>query len=175
MAMKSALLITLMCVALGIVSAQTTVDWKLGQSYTSYSTQSFKTGATIVFNYDSTHNVLVVSKSDYDNCNTASPIQKFTDGKTTITLKQGASYFICGVPGHCSAGMKLQVNAAADSGSSTPATPTTPSTTTPTPDAGSSTPTTPSAPSPKGSSGASAVSSVFGLSLAMGALFAFLC
>ncbi|KAK9750307.1 hypothetical protein RND81_02G203600 [Saponaria officinalis] len=176
MAFRTAFFVTLMVVALGFVSAQTTVDWTLGKSYTSYSTQSFKSGATIVFNYDtSLHNVLVVSKADYEGCTTSSPLQKFTDGKSTVTLKQGAMYFICGTPGHCSQGMKLQVNVG-DSGSSTPATPTTPATpSTPTTTPPTDSTPTPTAPAPKDSSGAVAVQAAFGLSLVLGTLFAFMC
>ncbi|KAI3975482.1 hypothetical protein MKX01_038751 [Papaver californicum] len=30
-------------------------------------------------------------------------------GKDKFTLKKGNNYFICGIPGHCSAGMKIKV------------------------------------------------------------------
>jgi uncharacterized cupredoxin-like copper-binding protein len=30
-------------------------------------------------------------------------------GTASFDLKKGVNYFICGVPGHCAAGMKLRV------------------------------------------------------------------
>ncbi|THU52224.1 hypothetical protein C4D60_Mb10t01740 [Musa balbisiana] len=48
-----------------------------------------------------------VSKADYKGCNAASPIAAYTSGNDSITLKRrGHHFFICGVPGHCSAGQK---------------------------------------------------------------------
>ncbi|KAL9229275.1 hypothetical protein vseg_004760 [Gypsophila vaccaria] len=155
--------------ALMHVNAQTTVDWTIGKSYTTYSTQSFKPGGTIVFNYDKAlHNVEVVSKSDYENCVSGNALQTFSDGKTTITLKQGPMYFICGIPGHCTAGMKLQVNVGDSGSSSTPATPSTPKST-PTPSISQ-----PTSPSPKDSSGVATVSSLLmsSVPLVLGAFFA---
>ncbi|XP_074309410.1 uclacyanin-2-like [Silene latifolia] len=173
MALAIALLVMLMASPLGFVNAQNPINWTLGKDYTSYSTQSFKSGSTLEFDYDKTaHNVLVVSKSDYDSCNAKNPIQTFSDGKSVITLKQGAMYFICGFPGHCSGGMKLQVNVG-ESGP-TPASPTTPAP--PTPTGSGSTPTTPAAPSPKDSSAAAGLSGaghlMVGVSLVFGAFFA---
>ncbi|KAK9705229.1 hypothetical protein RND81_07G042000 [Saponaria officinalis] len=165
MAFVTAFLVMLLATPFAFAIAQTTVDWTIGKSYSSYSTQSLKPGGTILFNYDKTlHNVEIVSKSDYENCVTGNALETFNDGKTSITLKQGAMYFICGIPGHCKGGMKLQVNVGDSSSSSTPATSTTP------------TPTTPSAPTPKDSSGTGTHSSLLMSSafLVFGALFAIL-
>ncbi|KAL2904691.1 Blue copper protein [Bienertia sinuspersici] len=76
------------------------------------------------FTYDGTHNVEIVSKSDYENCASSNAMKTYTGGKTTVTLKEGPTYFICGTPGHCAGGMKLQVNAKG-SGSSPGTTPST--------------------------------------------------
>ena len=71
---------------------------------------------TAVFNYAASHDVVEVSKAGYDACSPSTPLASHTDGKTTIKLTTaGKRYFICGVPGHCTAGMKLVVNVVAAS------------------------------------------------------------
>lgn len=130
------------------------------------------------FSYDNTHTVDVVTKTNYENCNSANPISTDSSGKTTITLGEGTTYIICGKPGHCIGGMKLQVTtskASTPSGSTPPPTtsPTTPSTTTP---AGSGTEPV-SSPPPNNDNGVMALSTshfVFGLPLVLGTLFAFM-
>ena len=72
------------------------------------------------------HNVVEVSKSDYDSCSASSPIATFHTGDDTVRLLTGGvtRYFICGVPGHCDDGMKLAVrvvdNAAGPAAPSSP-------------------------------------------------------
>ncbi|KAI5076947.1 hypothetical protein GOP47_0009012 [Adiantum capillus-veneris] len=57
------------------------------------------------------HNVVLVSKSDYDNCSSRRPIAVYATGTTMVKLtKKGTYYFICSVQGHCAAGMKMQVS-----------------------------------------------------------------
>lgn len=64
----------------------------------------------IVFNYGSSHTVDEVSKSDYSSCTVGNSITSDNSGATTIPLKTaGTHYFICGVVGHCSGGMKVAV------------------------------------------------------------------
>jgi hypothetical protein len=65
-----------------------------------------------VFNYQSgTHTVSEVNKNDYESCSTSNAISNDNNGPTTVTLTTpGTHYFICGIPGHCSGGMKLEVN-----------------------------------------------------------------
>lgn len=76
-----------------------------------------------VFNYVASHDVVEVSKDGYDSCSPKPPSTSYTGGKTTVKLtKAGMHYFICGVPGHCDAGMKLVVNVVAAS-TATPAKP----------------------------------------------------
>lgn len=133
---------------------------------------------TTAFTYDSTHTVDVVTKTNYENCNSANPISTDRSGKTTIPLAEGTTYIICGTPGHCDGGMKLQVTTSkgsTPSGSTPPPTtsPKTPSTTTP---AGSGTEPV-SSPPPNNDNGVTALSIshlVFGLPLVLGTLFAFM-
>ena len=56
------------------------------------------------------HNVLEVNKADYHSCTNSTPIATHTSGDDKITIKShGHRFFICGVPGHCAAGQKLDV------------------------------------------------------------------
>lgn len=64
-----------------------------------------------VFQYTPTHNVVEVPKADYDSCQMSNVIQSYSDGNTAIPLDTpGKRYFICGTPGHCSQGMKLEID-----------------------------------------------------------------
>ncbi|KAI3445659.1 hypothetical protein Pfo_002324 [Paulownia fortunei] len=75
--------------------------------------KSFQTGDTLVFNYDATaHNVVVVDKSSYDSCSVPANAATYDSGNDQISVGKGANYFICGIPGHCQAGMKIAANAA---------------------------------------------------------------
>ncbi|CAA3027638.1 blue copper -like [Olea europaea subsp. europaea] len=130
-----------------------TSGWAIGADYSTWTTgKTFVVGDNLVFNYPSGHTVDEVSENDYKSCTTGNSITTDSSGATTIALKKaGKHYFICGVPGHCSGGMKLAVTVAAAAGggattttpsgtttsptSSTTASPTTPRTTT-TPNAG---------------------------------------
>lgn len=65
----------------------------------------------LVFNYDSSHTVDLVSSTDYNTCAIGNSIASYNSGTTTITLNTtGSQYFICGVMGHCSGGMKLKID-----------------------------------------------------------------
>ncbi|KAK8635799.1 hypothetical protein V6N13_004517 [Hibiscus sabdariffa] len=104
--------------------------------------KTFTVGDTLLFTYGGSHAVDVVSKSDYDNCNSGNALSTHNDGNTVITLSNpGSMYFICPTIGHCAGGMKLAVNVVAAGGNS-PSTPSTPS----------SSPTTPSGTTPSGGS-----------------------
>ncbi|KAL0384546.1 UNVERIFIED_CONTAM: Basic blue protein [Sesamum radiatum] len=68
----------------------------------------FKAGDKLVFNYAvGRHNVVVVDKATYDSCSVPAGAPTYRSGNDTLTLKKGANYFICGVTGHCQAGMKI--------------------------------------------------------------------
>ncbi|KAJ0652441.1 putative Blue (type 1) copper binding protein [Helianthus annuus] len=120
------------------------------------SSETFTVGDNLVFTYTSNHDVLEVSKDDYDSCSIANPVTSNTASPTTIALKDaGSRYFICGTPGHCDQGMKVEIKTvAASSGPPTTTTPPSsdsPTTTTP-PSSGSPTPPV-STKSPPASSG----------------------
>ena len=65
----------------------------------------------VVFKYQaSSDSVLQVTKQDFDNCNTHSPIAKFNDGNTEFKLKKsGPYYFISGNKDNCNKNEKLVV------------------------------------------------------------------
>ncbi|CAM0151669.1 unnamed protein product [Urochloa decumbens] len=86
-----------------------------GTSYNAWSTkQKFVQGDTMSFKYAASHDVTEVTKAGYDACSGANPVKSYTGGATTVKLAApGKRYFICSVPGHCAAGMKLEVTVAA--------------------------------------------------------------
>ena len=129
-----------------------TSGWTTGADYTTWaSDKKIKVGDTLVFNYaGGAHNVAEVSAADYASCSAANALSSDGSGATTVALKTaGKHYFICGVTGHCSNGMKLVVNVAAATAASppkaspTPDTPDTPSTTPASPSTPGATPKTP--------------------------------
>ncbi|KAI5009637.1 hypothetical protein ZWY2020_011774 [Hordeum vulgare] len=77
----------------------------------------------IAFKYSpQAHDVLEVSKADYDSCSTASPIATLNSGNDVVSLTAtGTRYFICGFPGHCAGGMKVKIDVVPSSSSSSPA------------------------------------------------------
>ncbi|KAL8506158.1 hypothetical protein ACS0TY_017141 [Phlomoides rotata] len=76
----------------------------------------FQIGDTLLFVYPADQDsVLHVSKDDYSNCKTDSPLDKFTDGHSVYEFKQsGPHYFISGVAEHCHKNEKLVVVVMAD-------------------------------------------------------------
>ncbi|XP_062198030.1 basic blue protein-like [Phragmites australis] len=106
----------LVCSAM--VSAETYVvgdskGWGLSVSYDSWSNgKPFAAGDTIVFNFlAGVHNAVAVGASEYQSCKVRSAADSaaMASGTAKFDLKKGVNYFICGVPGHCAAGMKLRV------------------------------------------------------------------
>ncbi|KAM3386242.1 hypothetical protein ACQJBY_009709 [Aegilops geniculata] len=89
--------------------------WATSGGYDSWSgKQKFSPGDSLVFSYSPAHDVVEVSKADYDACTASKVVARYTGGKTTVKLTTaGKRYFICSITGHCDAGMKLQVNVAA--------------------------------------------------------------
>ncbi|KAE8075758.1 hypothetical protein FH972_014446 [Carpinus fangiana] len=80
------------------------------------SSQSFSVGDNLIFQYAPNHDVLEVSKADYDSCQASNAIQSYNGGATTIPLSSpGNRYFICGTMGHCSQGMKVEIDTLASS------------------------------------------------------------
>ncbi|KAJ6841219.1 putative blue copper protein [Iris pallida] len=117
-----------------------TAGWAVGVDYSTWTSgKTFVVGDNLVFNYAAgAHTVSEVTASDYGSCSTSNGASTDSSGATTVPLKTaGTHYFICGVPGHCSGGMKLSVpvtgsSSTVPSNSTPPSTGTTPSTTTPT-------------------------------------------
>ncbi|KAK9086739.1 hypothetical protein Syun_029133 [Stephania yunnanensis] len=75
----------------------------------------------IVFEYNAhSHNVMQVNPSDFKSCNsTAPPLAVYTSGNDVVTFKMaGNYYFICGAPGHCEAGQKVEIKVVPSSPSS---------------------------------------------------------
>ncbi|XP_054816745.1 early nodulin-like protein 3 [Prosopis cineraria] len=76
----------------------------------------FQIGDSLVFNYQSGQDsVLQVKSEDYANCNTNSPIVKYSDGHTVVKFNQsGAHYFISGKRENCLKNEKITVIVLAD-------------------------------------------------------------
>ncbi|CAN4093401.1 unnamed protein product [Withania somnifera] len=90
-------------------------SWTMGSAnvnyYTWASKKKFRVGDILVFEYNRTqNNVLRVSLADYHKCNAANPIRAYSSGKDSITIQgPGHYYYICGFPGHCQTGQKIDV------------------------------------------------------------------
>ncbi|KQJ86405.1 stellacyanin [Brachypodium distachyon] len=133
MATRALLILAITAAALGTALGATyTVgapagSWDLRTNYAQWtSTVKFRAGDQLVFKYSpAAHNVVEVSKADYDACSNSSPLASFQTGNDVIPLPAaGSRYFICGVPGHCDGGMKIRVNveaAASSTGALPPA------------------------------------------------------
>lgn len=65
-----------------------------------------------VFEYNSQfHNVMRVTHAMYKTCNASSPLATYNTGNDTIVIQnRGHHFFFCGVPGHCQAGQKVDIN-----------------------------------------------------------------
>ncbi|CAI9118517.1 OLC1v1020099C1 [Oldenlandia corymbosa var. corymbosa] len=75
-------------------------------------TKSFQVGDIILFEYNPQfHNVMQVTHPQYQACNASSPIATHTTGNDSITItNHGHHFFLCGVPGHCQSGQKVDIN-----------------------------------------------------------------
>ncbi|MCD7455640.1 hypothetical protein HAX54_028964 [Datura stramonium] len=74
--------------------------------------KTFLVGDVIVFQYNPQfHNVMQVTHVEYQSCSASAPIETHTTGKDSITITaHGHHFFLCGVPGHCQAGQKVDIN-----------------------------------------------------------------
>ncbi|KAG0544083.1 hypothetical protein BDA96_02G244500 [Sorghum bicolor] len=90
--------------------------------------KTFAIGDKLVFNYPSEeHTVTEVGKTDYFACAGGNALSNDRSGSTNITLTApGTRYFICNIPGHCTAGMRLAVTVVAGDRGSPPGATTTP-------------------------------------------------
>ncbi|KAK4344021.1 hypothetical protein RND71_037115 [Anisodus tanguticus] len=76
----------------------------------------FQIGDTLLFVYPADKDsVLLVTKEDYANCSTTSPIEKYSDGHSVFKfIHSGPFYFISGVHDNCVKNEKLLVVVMAD-------------------------------------------------------------
>uniref|UniRef100_A0ACD6A6V6 Uncharacterized protein n=1 Tax=Avena sativa TaxID=4498 RepID=A0ACD6A6V6_AVESA len=73
----------------------------------------FRAGDVLLFKYGrGAHNVVAVNAAGYRSCSASRGARTYSSGNDRVTLSRGANYFICTIPGHCGAGMKMQINAA---------------------------------------------------------------
>ncbi|KAI4998398.1 chemocyanin-like [Hordeum vulgare subsp. vulgare] len=73
----------------------------------------FRAGDVLLFKYGrGAHNVVAVNAAGYKSCSAARGSRTYNSGSDRVTLSRGTNYFICSVPGHCQAGMKMAVTAA---------------------------------------------------------------
>ncbi|XP_047050793.1 mavicyanin-like [Lolium rigidum] len=119
MATRALLVIALTLAVLGTaLGASYTVgaprgSWDTQTNYVQWTSNlKFRAGDQMLFRYSrAAHNVVEVSKADYDACSASSPIASFQTGNDIVPLTAaGSRYFICGVPGHCDAGMKVRID-----------------------------------------------------------------
>lgn len=109
------MLVSLVQVSLGAVhNVGDSAGWTImgNVDYSKWaSSKNFHVGDSLLFQYNSQfHNVKQVTHQDFQSCNATSPVATYTSGSDSVTLKRtGHYYFLCGVPGHCQAGQKLDV------------------------------------------------------------------
>ncbi|KAJ3705437.1 hypothetical protein LUZ61_009142 [Rhynchospora tenuis] len=140
------------------------------------SSKKFKIGDVILFEYNKNfHNVMLVTKNDYKSCNATNPIATYKSGNDSITItRSGHNFYICGVPGHCAIGQKVDIRVEKTKRASSPRSAPVPesSTSSPSPSsdtgdtAGASTNAS-SAPAPKPSSGSRFVPAYLGFGVAL--------
>ncbi|XP_022159180.1 mavicyanin-like [Momordica charantia] len=75
------------------------------------SSNNFHVGDSLLFSYNNKfHNVLQVNQQQYGSCNSSSPAASYNSGADSIALKRtGTFYFLCGFPGHCQEGQKVEI------------------------------------------------------------------
>ncbi|XWS13617.1 hypothetical protein CRYUN_Cryun36dG0053200 [Craigia yunnanensis] len=75
-------------------------------------TKTFQVGDIILFEYNAQfHNVMRITHPMYKTCNASAPLDTYTTGNDSINITtKGHHYFLCGVPGHCQAGQKVDIN-----------------------------------------------------------------
>ncbi|KAL0916819.1 hypothetical protein M5K25_014360 [Dendrobium thyrsiflorum] len=89
--------------------------WTIGANSPNYSqwasSQTFHVGDTLLFLYNNLfHNVLEVKESDFNACKNSSAIKEYKTGRDSIIITStGHHYYICGFPGHCQFGQKVDV------------------------------------------------------------------
>ncbi|KAF5732513.1 hypothetical protein HS088_TW17G00040 [Tripterygium wilfordii] len=128
-ALSLGLVICLFGVCLGAVyNVGDTVGWTSvgGVDYNNWAaSKNFQLGDSIVFNYNPKfHNVKQVDSNAYQACDASRPIASLASGNDKFMLTNpGTFFFICGVPGHCSNGLKMALNVIGSAPQTRPQTP----------------------------------------------------
>ncbi|XP_042510284.1 mavicyanin-like [Macadamia integrifolia] len=81
-------------------------------NYTAWAaSKTFRVGDTILFEYNKQfHNVMQVTHQEFKACNVSSPMLTLATGNDSLVVKRtGHYYFLCGVPGHCLIGQKVDI------------------------------------------------------------------
>ncbi|EOA28821.1 hypothetical protein CARUB_v10025060mg [Capsella rubella] len=110
------ILVALFGVALGgtVHKVGDSEGWTMiGVDYEAWAcSRTFQVGDSLVFNYNKDfHDVTEVTHNDFEMCDSSKPLMKYNTGSDSINLtKSGLQQFICGVPGHCMLGQKLQIH-----------------------------------------------------------------
>ncbi|KAJ7544004.1 hypothetical protein O6H91_09G061300 [Diphasiastrum complanatum] len=114
--LQIALLCGLLALLQGSVAEEFIVGGRAGWQarsvdYAQWSARNaYRPGDSLVFPYDQgAQSVMRVSQEDFYKCRTNNPIEHYVDGNTIVRLDRDNYYFISGIPGHCNAGMKLEV------------------------------------------------------------------
>jgi len=159
LALALAALLLVSCASAAVATKYTVGDasgWTTTGDYATWASgKKFKVGDSLEFKYaGGAHTVDEVSAADYAACSSSNALSTDSAGATTVTLKTaGKHYFICGVAGHCSSGMKLVVDVAKAVAAPAPA-PAAAAAPAPAadtaPDAPDTTPSTPTSPSSSG-------------------------
>ncbi|KAJ6849375.1 putative mavicyanin [Iris pallida] len=166
MAASRAFIVAVATIALVVRSAAATNftvgapggSWDLQTNFASWAaSKTFVAGDNLIFSYPpqgpQRHNVLEVSKASYDSCSAGGPIATHASGNDVVPLPAAATrYFICGIPGHCAAGMKVAIAVVAGGAAAPTPPPAASPSPAPSPPAPSSPPTSSSSPAPGGGS-----------------------
>nr|DAD33831.1 TPA_asm: hypothetical protein HUJ06_012682 [Nelumbo nucifera] len=106
------LLILFRCVSATDHTVGENAGWELGTDMQKWSSsRNFFTGDNLVFIYKQNHNVIEVKEGAFTDCQITDPVHTYNDARTVIPLdRPGTRYFICGMPGHCALGLKIQVD-----------------------------------------------------------------
>ncbi|BBH10295.1 Cupredoxin superfamily protein [Prunus dulcis] len=76
------------------------------------STKNFVVGDAIVFEYNAKEQNVVQVKTltEFNGCNSKAPLSTYNSGNDAVELKKAGHFFyICGLPGHCEAGQKVDI------------------------------------------------------------------
>ncbi|KAE8009725.1 hypothetical protein FH972_006146 [Carpinus fangiana] len=86
------------------------------------STKNFHVGDIIRFVYNPLeNNVMLVSRKSFHACNSTDFVSVIISGNDSIPItRPGHYYYICGVPGHCEAGQKVDIRVPKPSSSPAP-------------------------------------------------------